>query len=286
MELRVLRYFLAVAEEGNITWAAQLLRISQPTLSRQLKQLEDELGVTLFQRGAHTITLTEEGRLLRERAQTIVSLADKTQLELRHTGTELGGDVTVGCGEVRGMTFLSERMAAFRTLHPQVRFHVTSTTSDVIQDHIEQGLMDFGLLTDPVDVDRYEYLRTGISERWAAAVPEHHPLADRAMLGPADLKAVPLLLPLREPVRNVVRHWFGRAAARLDIAGLCNLPANGAAMAASGMGVYLCLDLDIRYPGVRMVPLAPALETGSVIVWKKQASLSPAAAAFAVFLQS
>lgn len=172
MELRVLRYFLAVAEEGNITWAGAVAAYFPADALRQLKQLEEELGVTLFERGSHTITLTEEGRLLHERAQTFVSLADKTEFELKQSGNNLSGEIAVGCGEVRGMTLLSQRMAAFREQHPNVRFRVTSTTSDIIQERIEQGLIDFGLLTDPVDASQYEFLCTGITEHWSAMVPE------------------------------------------------------------------------------------------------------------------
>ena len=264
MELRVLRYFLAVAEEGNITWAAQLLRISQPTLSRQLKQLEEELGVTLFERGSHTITLTEEGRLLRERAQTIVSLADKTELELKQSGNDLSGEIAVGCGEVRGMTLLSQRMAAFRERHSNVRFRVTSTTSDIIQEQIEQGLMDFGLLTDPVDVSQYEFLRTGITEHWSAMVPENHPLAERESLTPQDLKDVPLLFPVRTPVHNLLLNWFGQYAdqARANIAGYCSLTNNAVVMVTNGLGIFLGLDLGMCYPGVQAIPLSPSLQTG------------------------
>lgn len=286
MELRVLRYFLAVAEEGNITWAAQLLRISQPTLSRQLKQLEEELGVTLFERGSHTITLTEEGRLLRERAQTIVSLADKTEFELKQSDSELSGEIAVGCGEVRGMTLLSQRMAAFREIHPGVRFRVISTTSDIIQEQIEQGLMEFGLLTDPADVSQYEFLRTGTTERWVAMVPESHPLAERESLTPQNLKDAPLLFPVRTPVHNLLLNWFGQYAdqARANIAGYCSLTNNAVVMVTNGLGLFLGLDLGMCYPGVRAVPLSPALQTGSAIVWKKQAATSPAAAEFARFL--
>lgn len=286
MELRVLRYFLAVAEEGNITWDAQLLRISQPTLSRQLKQLEEELGVTLFERGSHTITLTEEGRLLHERAQTIVSLADKTEFELKQSGNDLSGEIAVGCGEVRGMTLLSQRMAAFREQHPNVRFRVTSTTSDIIQEQIEQGLMDFGLLTDPVDVSQYEFLRTGITEHWSAMVLGNHPLAERESLTPQNLKDVPLLFPVRTPIHNLLLNWFGQYAdqARTNIAGYCSLTNNAVVMVTNGLGISLGLDLGMCYPGVRAIPLSPTLQTGSVIVWKKQASTSPAAAEFARFL--
>ncbi|NEG96891.1 LysR family transcriptional regulator [Bifidobacterium sp. SMB2] len=287
MELRVLRYFLAVAEEGNITWAAQLLRISQPTLSRQLKQLEEELGVTLFHRGPHAITLTDEGRLLRERAQAIVSLADKTEIELRQSESGLGGEIVIGCGEVRAMTFLSRRMSAFRRLHPNVRFQVTSTTSDIIQDRIEQGLMDFGLLTEPIDVSRYEYLRLDVPDHWGALVAEDHPLASHDAVTPEDLQDEPLILPSRESVRRIISQWFGtERAERLTIAGYCNLPSNGANMAANGVGAFLCYDLGNTYPGSRMIPLDPVLTCGTVLVWKKQGVRSPAAAEFGRFLNS
>lgn len=250
--------------------------------------MEEELGVTLFERGSHTITLTEEGRLLRERAQTIVSLADKTEFELKQSGNDLSGEITVGCGEVRGMTLLSQRMAAFRERHSNVRFRVTSTTSDIIQEQIEQGLMDFGLLTDPVDVSQYEFLRTGITEHWSAMVPENHPLAERESLTPQDLKDVPLLFPVRTPVHNLLLNWFGQYAdqARANIAGYCSLTNNAVVMVTNGLGIFLGLDLGMCYPSVRAIPLSPALQTGSVIVWKKQASTSPAAAEFARFLLS
>ncbi|RSX54045.1 LysR family transcriptional regulator [Bifidobacterium goeldii] len=275
MEVRVLRYFLAVAEEGNITWAAQLLRISQPTLSRQLRQLEEDLGVALFDRGGRTLTLTDAGRLLRERAQTIVSLTDKTEFELRQSDSELSGDIVIGCGEMRAMSFLSQRMVAFRALHPHVHFQVISTTADVIQNRIEQGLMDFGLLSEPADTSRYECIATGIAEQWAALVPEHHPLANRTSLSPQDLEEQTLLLPSRESVRRTVLQWFGSAADHLDVAGWCNLPANGANMTANGMGIYICLDLGITYPGIRTVPLDPPLGNASVLAWKRQKPSSP-----------
>ena len=158
LDIRMLRYFLAVAEEGNITWAAQLLRISQPTLSRQIKQLEQDLGVTLLVRGNQSVSLTAEGELLRERAQTIVSLSDKTAFELQHAGSELDGIISVGCGEVRGMAWLARAMRRFHDLHPRVEFSVFSSSADNIQTRIEQGLLDLGLLLEPADTARYEYL--------------------------------------------------------------------------------------------------------------------------------
>lgn len=152
MELCVLRYFLAVAREENITKAAALLHVTQPTLSRQLMQLEDELGVKLFRRSQYRAVLTEDGMLLRRRAQEIVALADKAERELQHTQAELTGEVSAGCGESVGMTFLSEHIREFRKLHRQVRFRIYSANANDIKERMEKGLLDMGLLTEPVDL--------------------------------------------------------------------------------------------------------------------------------------
>ena len=160
MELRVLRYFLAVAREENITKAAALLHVTQPTLSRQLMQLEEELGVKLFRRSQYRVVLTDDGMLLRRRAQEIVELADKAERELQHLDTELTGEIAIGCGESVGMTFLSEHIRAFRRLHRQVQFRIYSANADDVKERIEKGLLDMGLLTEPVDIGRYAFLRT------------------------------------------------------------------------------------------------------------------------------
>ena len=160
MELRVLRYFLAVAREENITKAAALLHVTQPTLSRQLMQLEEELGVKLFRRSQYRVVLTDDGMLLRRRAQEIVELADKAERELQHLDAELTGEIAIGCGESVGMTFLSEHIRAFRRLHRQVQFRIYSANADDVKERIEKGLLDMGLLTEPVDIGRYAFLRT------------------------------------------------------------------------------------------------------------------------------
>ena len=157
MELRVLRYFLAVAREENITKAAALLHVTQPTLSRQLMQLEDELGVKLFRRSQSWVVLTEDGMLLRRRAQEIVELADKAQRELQHHEEELTGEVAIGCGETAAMTFLSERIREFRRQHPLVQFRIYSAIADDVKERIEKGLLDMGLLAEPVDIGRYPF---------------------------------------------------------------------------------------------------------------------------------
>lgn len=165
MELRVLRYFLAVAQEENITKAAALLHLTQPTLSRQLMQLEEELGTKLFRRSQYQVILTEGGMLLRRRAQELVELADKTEREFSRRDTELSGEIAIGCGESRSMTFLSQRICSFRKLHPQVQFRIYSAAADDVKERIENGLLDMGLLAEPVDISRYAFQRMPQKDR-------------------------------------------------------------------------------------------------------------------------
>ena len=164
MELRVLNYFLIVAREENITKAAQLLHVTQPTLSRQLMQLEEELGVKLFHRGKHSISLTEDGMLLRRRAQELASLSEKTKLELRHKAEMPGGEIAIGCGETKSMSLLSQSMVSFREMYPQVQFRIYSAIADDIKERIEKGLLDMGLLVEPVDISKYEFIRLPVKE--------------------------------------------------------------------------------------------------------------------------
>lgn len=167
MELRVLNYFLMVAREENIARAAQLLHITQLTLSRQLMRLEEELGVQLFHRGKYRVSLTEEGMLLRRRAQELVSLSEKTKLELQHREDALAGEIAIGCGETRSMSLLSESMASFRREYPMVQFSIYSAIADDIKERIEKGLLDMGLLAEPVDISKYAFIRLPLKERWA-----------------------------------------------------------------------------------------------------------------------
>ena len=285
MELRVLRYFLAVAREENITKAAALLHVTQPTLSRQLMQLEDELGVQLFRRSQYRVILTEDGMLLRRRAQEIVELADKAERELQHHETELTGEVAIGCGESVAMTFLSEHIRAFRALHPQVQFRIYSAIADDVKERIEKGLLDMGLLTEPVDIGRYAFLRTPQKDRWGVLLPKDHPLAKKPAVTPDDLLGIPLLLSGRETIRNELASWFGDAYEKIEIAATFNLILNAANMVRNGIGAALCFDLGNLSDEVTFVPLSPTLETGTVLAWKKDQTDSPAAEQFLKFIR-
>ena len=227
MELRVLKHFLMVAREENITKAAQLLHVTQPTLSRQLMQLEEELGVQLFHRGKHNVTLTEDGMLLRRRAQELVSLSEKTKMELQHKEEMPTGEIAIGCGETKSMAALSEKMVSFRQKYPLVQFSIYSAIADDIKERLEKGLM-----------------------------------------------------VRRELVKNELANWFGDSFDQLEIAATYNLIVNAAFMVEQGLGVALCFDLGAVFENLRFVPLAPRMETGSVLVWKKNQMLSAANALF------
>lgn len=286
MELRVLRYFLAVAREENITKAAALLHVTQPTLSRQLMQLEDELGVKLFRRSQYRVVLTDDGMLLRRRAQEIVELADKAERELQHTEAELTGEIAIGCGESVGMTFLSEHIQEFRRLHPQVQFRIYSANADDIKERIEKGLLDMGLLTEPVDIGRYAFLRTPQKDRWGVLLPKEHPLAQKGTVTPKDLLGIPLLISGRETVRNELAGWFGDTYDKIEVAASYNLILNAANMVKNGVGAALCFDLDNISDALNFVPLSPKLETGTVLAWKKDQTYSPAADQFLGFIKN
>ena len=287
MEFRVLKYFLMVAREENITKAAALLHLTQPTLSRQLMQLEAELGVKLFHRSKHSIILTEDGMLLKRRAQEIISLSDKTVQELSHKEDVLSGEIAIGCGETKNMLFLSEQIKKFRQKYPLVQFSIHSAIADDIKERIEKGVLDIGLLMEPVDVGKYEFIRMPQKEKWGILVRKDSELAAKESINPKDLTNVPLIMVKRELVKNELASWFGDYYEGLQIAATYNLILNAASMVERGVGVALCFDLGAAfYEDLCFIPLAPTLETGSVLVWKKNQTLGSATSQFMRYLKN
>ena len=287
MEFRVLKYFLMVAREENITKAAALLHLTQPTLSRQLMQLEAELGVKLFHRSKHSIILTEDGMLLKRRAQEIVSLSDKTVQELSHKEDVLSGEIAIGCGETKNMLFLSEQIRKFRQKYPLVQFSIHSAIADDIKERIEKGILDIGLLMEPVDIGKYEFIRMPQKEKWGILVRKDSELAAKESINPKDLTNVPLIMVKRELVKNELASWFGDYYEGLRIAATYNLILNAASMVERGVGVALCFDLGASfYEDLCFIPLAPTLETGSVLVWKKNQTLGAATSQFMRYLRN
>lgn len=276
MELRVLRYFLMVAREENITHAAQLLHVTQPTLSRQIQELEEELGTKLFVRSNHRIVLTQEGLLLRRRAQEILDLVDRTQRDFADQKEELTGEVAIGGGEMRSMSVLAEILAGFRQQHPNVSYRFYSGNADHIKEHIEDGTLDIGVLPEPVDVARYEFLRIPVMEEWGVMTRADSPLGQLDVVRPEDLAGRPLMVSERELVQNELANWLGNGVDALSIPVRYNLLYNVAMLVKSGFGDALCIRLDCDYPGLRFVALQPPLRLASVLVWKKQHVTSPA----------
>lgn len=256
MELRVLKYFLIVAREENITKAANLLHLTQPTLSRQLMQLEDELGVRLFHRTKHNIVLTEDGLLLKRRAQEIVTLADKTKEEFLHKEEELTGEIAIGCGETRNMSFLSEKIRLFKEQYPLVTFQIYSAIAD------------------------------DVKERWGIIVSRDDPLAEKEAITFKDLLEVPLLIPVRQSVQHEFSAWFQEDFENLNIVANYNLILNAANMVRHHVGAALCFDLDFQYDDLKFIPLFPELNTGAVLVWKKNQMFSKVTSKFIQFIRN
>lgn len=284
MELRTLQYFLAIAQEENITRAASLLHITQPTLSRQMMQLEEELGVQLFTRSSHNILLTEQGLLLKQRAQELVSLAEKTKQELQ-TQPLLTGTVAIGSGEYAASALLAQLLAQFHQLHPAVQFELYSGNSDEIKERIERGLLDAGLLLQPVDVQRYEFIRVPCREEWGVLVSERSELAQKSFVTPKDLSDKPLIFGKRDLVKQELLSWFGSYSDQLSIISTGNLSFNLSLLVQEDLGVFLHLKKACHSDGVCYRPLSPKLESRTVFAWKRNQAMSPVAKALIQFAQ-
>lgn len=283
MELRVLNYFLAIAREENFTKAAQQLHITQPTLSRQIAQLEEELGVDLFVRGNHNIILTEDGMILKRRAQEILSLADKTKRDFLHKDENLEGVISIGSGEFLSTRCLTDCIAQFRRKHPLVRYEFYSGNAGNIRDQIERGLLDIGLMSEPIDIRKYEFISMPIKEEWGAFVRDDSPLIDKAFIAPQDLVDIPLILPLGDFAESHIGKWFGEYISQIDVIAKGNLLYNEAMMAQSNIGAVIGIRLNCNYERLRFIPLNPSLKIDTALAWKKEQIFSAATTAFIDF---
>lgn len=270
MDVRVLKYFITVAREENITKAAKILHLTQPTLSRQLQQLEDELKVTLFHRSSHSIVLTEKGKIFLERAKEIIALCEVTQEEMSQQNADIQGEIRIGCGETKGMDFLTKQIAEFQKKYPKVRVCIYSMTADLIHSCLENGQLHMGLMTEPVSVDRYQYLRIDEYDTWGILVRKDHSLGRKTAVTKKDLAGERLILPVRDQVRGELASWFGEYKDSLIVSGTCNLMLNEVAMVKNRIGTAVCLDLPVYDKELCFVPLQPELKTGSVLVWKEE----------------
>lgn len=288
MELRVLKYFLTVADEGNFTRAADVLHVTQPTLSRQMMELESEMGTTLLIRGKRSVTLTEEGFLFKQQAETIVELADK----LEHTFTDqkdvICGTIQIGATEAVGGRTLAERMKEFREKYPGVQFNLYNGMADNIKEMIEHGLFDLGLVMEPIDTAKFEYVRLPQKETWGILIRKDHELAGKETVTVEDIKSYPLIMPERENAKNQILHWMRCEERHLEIPTYYNILSNSALLVKAGMGCAVCLDgaLSIHAdPELCFRPILPEHVTRSVILWKKNHLFSQAASLFIQTIQ-
>lgn len=288
IETRLLKYFLTVAREKNLTRAASLLYITQPTLSRQMTLLEEELGVQFFERSSRPLKLTDEGILLMRRAEEILELVEKTQNELSVGEEMVEGGVSIGCGELSSVKLLCEWIAHFRQQYPHVSFEVYTANADSIKKRMENGLTDIGLLLEPIDIERYEYMRMPVKERWAALMPLGVPLAKRQAVTAKELSDIPVILPSRQKVQSEVANWFGESFESLNIAAVSNLSTNAALLVQAGLGYALTIEGSMPFmdqTDISMVPLSPPLYSTSVIAWKRNQPFSAAVKRFIKYVK-
>ena len=283
MELRTLRYFLAAAQEENITRAADILHVTQPTLSRQIMDLEKELATTLMLRGKNGLTLTDDGIFFRQRAEEIVELTDRLEQSFVERNANVSGLIAIGASEAVGRRLFEKLIKQFSDKYPLVQFHLYNEMADNIKDRLDKGLVDVGLLLEPVDTVKYDFVRLSQKETWGILMRDDHPLAKRETVTPDEIVAYPLILPLRERVRSEILNWINQDEKDLTIPLSYTLLSNAALMVEAGLGCAFCLDGALAIhssPRLRFVPIAPEHTTRSVLVWKKNHLFSPATSLF------
>ncbi len=293
MEIRVLKYFVTVAEIGNITKAANSMHLTQPTLSRQLQELEKELGQKLFVRGAKNITLTPEGLVLKKRADEILTLVEKTENEFSSIKDEIAGDIYIGSGETKSIKLVADVMKQLNKTYPKIKFHIVSGDSEDLSEKLEKGLLDFCIFIEPYIPEKYNYVNLGEKDVWGLLLRKDDPLAKKKDINIDDLMDLPILIS-RQAIkksfeRNAILEWFKDKYEKLNIAGTYNLIYNAAIMTEHKIGYALGLDrliADTIDSPLTFRPLTPKLEVGISIAWKKNQILSKPAKLFLEVLQN
>lgn len=287
MEVRVLKYFLTVAREGTITGAANYLHLTQPTLTRQLQELEKELKQKLLIRGKYRITLTPEGMMLRKRAEEIVDMVEKTEAEFQSLTKSLTGDIYIGSGETDSMKYIAEILKELQEEYPEIKYHIYSGNAEDVTEKLDKGLLDFGILIQPVDVYKYDHISLPQKDRWGVIMRKDSPLAKKKYIELSDLKGLPLLNSRqairKTSARNEFIEWFQGTFDEMNNVATFNLVYNAAVMVKAGLGYSITLDKLVDTSSESELcfrPLKPKLESGLDIVWKKYQVFSPAAKIF------
>lgn len=283
MELRVLRYFLTLAREESVSRAAEALFITQPTLSRQLAELELELGVKLFERGKKNITLTEEGMLLRRRAEEMVELEDKVGREIRQSEDSLSGVISIGAAETKAAEILPSLVTSFREKYSAVTFDIQSDIASKVREGLDSGALDVGLLVEPGDIDKYSFVRLGIDDRCGILMSDKSPLAQKEYVTVDDLEGLPIIANKRRSVQSFYRNSLGEAYDKLNIIATFNLINNAAHFARQNLGYVFTIESTITEAsgyGTCFRPFYPELKQSSYIIWKKYQPMNRAVKKF------
>ncbi len=285
MELRVLRYFLEVAREENITAAAESLHITQPTLSKQLMDLEYELGKKLFIRGKRRITLTEDGMLLRKRASEIIELVEKTETELQKNDELVVGDIYIGAAETDGIKLIAKLCKNLQDKYPNIHYHLFSGNSEDVLEKLDKGLIDFAILFEPSDFKKYNHIKLPVYNNWGLLTKKDNPLAKLEYIKPKDLLNIPLIFSKQALDNNELTGWFGHNVEKLNIVATYNLIYNASFFVEEGFGSALTLDNLVNNPNLCFKPLEPNLKSNLVMAWKKYQVFSKASQIFLDELQ-
>lgn len=282
MELRVLQYFLAVAREQSISGAAEFLHLSQPTLSRQIKDMEKELGKQLLIRGNRRITLTEEGMILCKRAEEIMELVKKTESEITLSDESIAGDIYIGAGESNSVGYIAKAANALRRKYPLVHFHIESGDAQTVYEQLDKGLIDFGLLFGNIDLTKYNSISLPTKDTWGVLMPKDSELAQKDVITPNDLIKEPLIVSRQGITRGELQNWFKLPEEKLNVVATYNLLYNASLLVEEGVGYALCLDKIINTSNCNLCfkPLYPKLEVSMSIVWKKHQVFSKASNKF------
>ena len=286
IELRLLRYFLEAANEGSITRATEHLHITQPSLSRQLAQLESELSKKLYTRESYGIRLTEEGLLLKKRAQEILDLEAKTREELAATTGTISGTIHIGAGETAGVRHIAGILRKLREKYPLITYRMISADAEDTADKLDKGLTDFGLFVGRVPLNKYNCITLPYSDRWGLIVRTDDELAGRESITPEDLRGRELLFSHQAKTHGELSEWLGYPIGELNITGTHNLAYNASVMVREGLGVLLTIEGIVNGEDMKFIALKPEINAGLVLAWKKGAVFSKAAVKFLELAES
>lgn len=279
MEIRVLRYFLEIARESSMSRAAEILHVSQPTLSKQMKELESELGKKLFHRGSTSVSLTDEGMLLRKRAEDILTMVDKTTSEFLELDNITGGEVHIGCAESHQIKYLAWVIKDFKEAYPRFRYHLTSGNTEQVVERLDRGLIDFAFIVEPPNLERYNHIEIPGTDIWGLAIRKDHPLAEKKEIVFADLTGIDLICS-EQGMKFDIARWCGENTDQLKLSGTINLCYNGGIFVEEGLGGMLTFDRLVNTgddSNLCFRPLSPRLETKMYIIWKKYQVFTPIA---------